>query len=114
MAPGEPGRAGLSANVTDFVGDIAIVTARLPRTVDKIVRICDTKCKCATRQAIVQACNTLQAFVLYTVCSNHMPKVSDTLALDMCMPPQSEALSIAFVRGNVRPKVFLSTSIFND
>ncbi|KAH3777806.1 hypothetical protein DPMN_179254 [Dreissena polymorpha] len=76
MAPGEPGMAGLSVTVEDFVGDIAIVPARLPQTVDRIVRIYHTKWKCAKRQAIVQACNTKQAFVLYTVCLNLMPKVS--------------------------------------
>ncbi|KAH3880075.1 hypothetical protein DPMN_003987 [Dreissena polymorpha] len=55
MAAGEPGRSGLSANVTDFVGDIANVTARLPKMADMIVRIrSDTKWKCAITQSIVQ------------------------------------------------------------
>ncbi|KAH3819586.1 hypothetical protein DPMN_121325 [Dreissena polymorpha] len=89
MAPGEPGRAGLSVPVTDFAGEIATVTARLPQTVDSIVRVCHTKCNCATRQAIVQACNTLQAFVLYKVCLNLMPKVS-TEPCPRKMPQQSE------------------------
>ncbi|KAH3880066.1 hypothetical protein DPMN_003978 [Dreissena polymorpha] len=89
MAPGEPGRAGLSANVTAYVDDFEIVTARLPQTVDRIVRIADTKWECATRQAIVQACNTLQTFVLCKVCLNRMPYVST----DPCpRPPQSEGI----------------------